>query len=135
MHGFQQVELSWRDQKFVVQPDRVLELVASIEDVLCRGGENSATMALLRPGGPPHVQLCRAYGAALRYAGAQVTDDEIYLTIQSDFANESVDAATVINNAIFNLLAVVSPPVAMRISAVDEPAAKKKKPATKRKRA
>jgi hypothetical protein len=128
MHGFEAVKLGWMGDEYEVPADQQLELVARIEDVLCGGSESSATVALLRPGGPTHTKLARAYGAALRFAGADVTDDEIYLSIQTDFAAENADVSIKINMAILGLLSVVSPPVAM--ATIDPP---KKKPKARKK--
>jgi hypothetical protein len=64
--------------------------------------------------------LARAFGAALRYAGAQVTDDEVYLSIQSDLADGRTDAAGAAQAAILSLLAIISPPVAMKLAGAAE---------------
>ena len=128
MIGFQDVTISWAGTDYTVPAKEQLGLVALVEDAICAPGEASATLALLRAGGPSHVRLARAYGAALRYAGAKVTDDEVYLSIQGDFAEERADVATRLNMAILGLLSIVSPPVALKITAPDEP--KKKQPAS-----
>ncbi|MGB0855292.1 MAG: hypothetical protein ACPGSI_18485 [Pikeienuella sp.] len=115
MKGFEPVTLSWQGESYTVPAEGQLMLIASIEDALCGGDGSSATIALLRNGGPTHVQLARAYGAALRHAGSTVTDEEIYLSIQADFAEHSAEASIKINQAILGLLAIVSPPVALSI--------------------
>ena len=130
MQGFEPVTLSWGGEDFTVQADNVLELVAHIEDALCGADQPSAVVALMRPGGPTHVRLSRAYGAALRYAKASVTDEEIYLSIQDDFASGKTDVSVKINAAIMGLLKIVSPPVAMSLVA---PSAKKPRAPRKKK--
>lgn len=135
MKGFEAVTLTWQDESFTVPANDQLALIAKIEDALCGADGTSATIELLRPGGPRHTVLAAAFGAALRHAGAEVSDEEIYLSIQSDFAAESADASVKINAAIFALLSIVSPPVAMVAAGEDEDAGEVKKKPRKKKKA
>ena len=131
MKGFEDVTLGWGGEEYTVPANNQLMLIAQIEDALAGTSGQQAVNVLLRSGGPSHSRLSQAYGAALRYAGATVTDDEIYLSIMEDFASGSNDSASKIQGAIMGLLAIVAPPIARAVAA-DEPA-KKPKPRKPRK--
>ena len=111
MHGFDDVTLSWKGEDFTVPANRVLMLVCKIEDALAGDDGDQALAVLMRRQGPPHARLARAYGAALRHAGAVVTDDEIYLSLQTELSKGGADGVAAMQNAIINLIAIVSPPL------------------------
>lgn len=123
MKGFEPVTLTWQGEKFTVPADGQLMLVAAIEDALAGASGQQAITVLTKPGGPSYVRLAQAYGAALRHAGANVTDDEIYLSIMSAFAESDANVAVEVQGAIMGLLAIVAPPIAF---ALNEPEPKKK---------
>jgi len=125
---FEPVTLSWKGEQFVVAPERTLPLIAAIEDALMGPGGEPPVAMLTRQGGPGYARLSAAYGAALRYAGAQVTDEEIYTSIQEDFAASDNSVAVKVQGAILGLLAIISPPVSAKLTG----GAAKKKPAPKR---
>ncbi|NBT33803.1 MAG: hypothetical protein EBT13_18380 [Rhodobacteraceae bacterium] len=101
-------------------------LIAKIEDALAGPQGEQAVMVLFRPNGAPHSRLAAAYGAALRYAGAQVTDEEVYLSIHDDIAAGSAKAvAAKIQTLVGGLLAIISPPTARALAAPQDDAGKK----------
>lgn len=120
MKGFEDVSITWAGETFVVPADGQLMLVAKIESALKQATGKPAVAALLdqEGGGPSYAALSMAYGAALRHAGADVSDPEIYLTIQDDMAASKADVATLVQSAILTLLSIVSPPIieAMNVS-------------------
>lgn len=124
MKGFEPVTLSWGDNSYTVPADSLLMLIASIENALSGASGEQALTVLSRPSGPPYSRLAAAYGAALRFAGAQVSDEEIYLSFMQDFADGKADAALKVRNAVFGLLAIIAPPISMSLSA-PEPSKKK----------
>lgn len=133
MQGFEEVTLSWAGEDYTVPADRQMMLVAIVEHHISLNpvtGENEPPLAVLfRRGGVPFTRLAFALGAALRYAGAKVTDDEIYLSIQDDLANkEGRDKARASHDIIIAILSIISPP-ASRMLAGDEP----KEPTKKKK--
>jgi hypothetical protein len=69
---FQPIVFGWCGQDYTVPADRALGLVAEIEEVVTLF--EIATMQVK----PNTSKLARAFGAALRYAGAKVSDDEVY---------------------------------------------------------
>lgn len=113
MQGFSDVTLGWQGDSFTVPANRQLMLIAKIEDALAGDGGEQAIAVLFRKNGAPHSRLAAAYGAALRYAGADVTDEAVYLSIQSDIATQSSKAvAASVQRMLMGLLAIISPPTA-----------------------
>lgn len=130
MKGFEPVTLPWGEQTYTVPANKVLGLVREIEDALEYEGGPAAVYVLFRPGGVRLTRLAGALGAALRYAGASVTDDEVYLTLMEDVANMSQSAMA--QNAqvlVATLLTIIAPPVAQKAAALGAEDAKKKQPA------
>ncbi len=113
--SFEPVTLGWRGEDYVIPAKDVLSLVAVIEDQLAGPSGLPAVVVLTNKPGPTHARLARAFGAALRFAGAKVTDEEIYLSIQSDIVEGGADALMTIQGTIMALLAIVSPPAALRL--------------------
>ena len=105
--AFREVKLSWDGRDFVIPPDKMLGAIARIEDVFTLE-ELSVYMARRTA---PLGKLARSYGAVLRYAGARVTDEEIYFGM---FGKGGINAAAAME-AIAVLLAMMLPP-----GAVDE---------------
>ena len=120
MHGFDDVTLGWKDDLFVVPANKMLMLVCKIEDALAGDSGEQALNVLMRPNGPPHARLAMAYGAALRYAGATVSDDEVYLSLQSELSTGSAEGVAAIQSAVINLIAIVSPPLGSVLLASNE---------------
>ena len=120
MHGFEDVTLTWQGKDYVVPANRQMMLIAKIEDAL--GGEagDQAIAVLFRRNGVPHSRMAAAYGAALRYAGASVTDEEVYISIHADIATQSRDAvAALVHRMLMGLVAIISPPTAKAIAEHD----------------
>ena len=112
MQGFEDVTLTWRGSHLVVPANRLLMLIAKIEDALAGPDGEQAISVLFRKNGPPHTRLAAAYGAALRYAGHVVTDEDVYLSIHQDIATMSkVQVASAMQERILALLSIISPPV------------------------
>ena len=116
MQGFEDVTISWKGKAYTIPAAKQLMLVCKIEDALTQGSGGSAVVALTQNGGPSHARLAMAFGAALRHAGADVSDDEVYLSIMSDFADGNAEVAGVVQGAVLALLAIVAPPVYSAIS-------------------
>lgn len=121
MRGFEQVTLSWCGKSFTVPAEDQLRLIAEIEDALADKAGTPAVLALTQRGGPSYSRLAGAYGAALRYAGAEVSDAEIYLTITEDLAKGDAAAAVKMQDAVLGLLAIIAPPVHRQLMGGDAP--------------
>lgn len=116
MQGFQDVELHWGGASYTLRAKGILRVIAEIEDALSGDSGVPAVAILLRPHGPSHARLSRAYAIALQSAGAAVTEEEIYLAILEDFAKGRADAALNVRKAVLALLAIMAPPLALALS-------------------
>jgi len=120
MQGFDDVTLGWRGGEFIVPANKMLMLVCKIEDALAGDSGEQALTVLMRRQGPPQARLAQAYGAALRYAGAVVSDDDVYLSLQSELSTGSAEGIAAIQSAVINLIAIVSPPLGSVLLAAGE---------------
>lgn len=97
MSIFQPVTLKWDDKEYVVPANQVMGLIAQIEDVI--------TLAeLMNKKGAPLARVSMGYGAALRYAGAKVKDEDVYKGMFSENASATIQAA------VAGLLSMMIPP-------------------------
>ncbi len=119
MSGFEPVTLNWKGESFTVPADRVFGMVGQIEETILKD-EGVPAVLLLLANKVSHHRLSCAYGAALRYAGAAVTDEDVYLSIQKDMAAGDIDGAIVLQRAVLGVLAILSPPFAASVAG-DEP--------------
>ena len=131
MHGFDDVTLGWKGEEYTVPANQMLMLVCKIEDALAGDTGEQALTVLMRRQGPPHARLAQAYGAALRFAGAKVSDDDVYLSMQSELSQGSAEGVASIQAAVINLIAIISPPLGSVLLAAGE---KKSDPVTKTKK-
>lgn len=129
MKGFEPVTLSWKGQEYTVAAEAQMMLIAEIEEALSGNSGVQAISVLMRREGPPYSRLAAAFGAALRYAGAPVSDQEIYLSIMDGLGQADGDIAIAIQNAILSLLSIIAPPIASQITDTKKPG--KPKPADK----
>lgn len=107
MSGFDDVKFGWAGKEYVIPAHKVLGAIARVEDVV--------TLQELQRNGVketiPLAKLAMAYGVLLRYAGAQVTDMEIY---NGMFGVGKDAQAIVIVEAITNLVVLMIPPDAQK---------------------
>ena len=115
MQGFQDTIITWKGEDFTIPAKGILTLIANLEGILSGASGEQAINVLLRPGGPSHTTLSFAFGAVLRHAGCDVSDEEIYLSIQRDLADASHDTMATVTGAIIALLSVMSPPLAQNV--------------------
>ena len=96
MSVFEPVTLTWQGKDYNVESDKVMMLIAKIEDIITL----SEVYNYAQKGAAPVAKIAMAYGAALRYAGAKVRDDEVY---QGLFGNgaDSIPAAL---NALLSMM-------------------------------
>lgn len=97
MSLFQNVQLSFKGSIFLILSTDVMRCLAQIEDVI-------TLQDLSNPARVPMVKLSMAYGIALRFAGAQVTDEEVYEQVFE------AGGAQIVSFAIQGLLALMIPP-------------------------
>ena len=113
---FEDVTLSWKDESFTVPAEGQMVLIAKIEAALQGDSWRQPLGILMRLDGPSYGELARAYGAALRHAGAAVSDSEVYLSIQEDLASLSPDDVTAkIQSSVVALITIMSPPLGHKL--------------------
>lgn len=100
---FQDVELEWQGRVYTVPARKVMPMICKIEDVITLQEFERYAVS----GSVPIGRLCCAYGAALRYAGAPVGDDEIY-----DVAFRGAEEQQALGMAVTNLMKLMLPPAA-----------------------
>lgn len=128
MQGFDDVTLSWRGAEYTVPANKQMMLIAKIEDALSGDSGQQALTVLFRKEGPPHSRLAAAFGAALRHAGAKVSDEEVYLSMMDDMATKTLAETTqAIQACILAILSIISPPTARALAEADEGPAPAKK--------
>lgn len=121
MSLFDEVGLSFGGVEYVVKSDRVMGLIEVIEDII--------TIEEMMRDGIKRAKLSRAYASALRYAGANVTHEQVY---ESLFGDEKITATSA---AVMGLLSLMIPPSKIKEaqqSTVGKPQAAPKKAAAKR---
>lgn len=95
MPVFEDVTLEWEGKSKTVPADNVMRMLAKVEDQL-----TLHEMQLFRDRGTaPLIRVSMAYGAALRHAGFQVSDEEVYKRLmESSTGDEGRLALSVVNN-------------------------------------
>ena len=97
---FKPVSFEWEGETYTVPPDRVLGAIAIIEEHV----SFNYLAAAVKGQNIPLSKLAVVYGEVLRYAGAPVTNDEVYAGMFSG------DLATSIFQALNMLLHMMLPP-------------------------
>lgn len=78
MRRFDTITLEHEGQDYVVEPRQVMGLIDAVEEHVTLGEivTDQSKRGTIRFG-----KLSQAYASALRYAGAKVTDEEIYISL------------------------------------------------------
>jgi hypothetical protein len=100
MGAFADIEMVWAGKTYTIQSHRVMGAIARIEDVITL----PELQAYSARGTYPLAKLCTAYATVLKYAGARVTDEEIY---EMAFAGEGAQEAVI--NGVLNLMQMMVP--------------------------
>lgn len=101
MSIFNPVPIGWEGQDYVIAAERVMGAIAVIENVVTL----HELQRFAARGTAPMATLAMAYGAVLRYAGARVTDEQVYAGMLGPGAK-----APDIGAAIAGLLQMMIPP-------------------------
>lgn len=102
MGSFEDIRLEWAGKEYTIKSNRMLGAIARIEDVVTL----SELQRFGARGTVPMAKIAMAYGAVLRYMGAEVTDDEVYAGM---FGATGTGADAVVNS-ISALVAMMIPP-------------------------
>jgi hypothetical protein len=132
---FQNVTLVWNGHSHTIPAERMLGAICTIEDIV-----TFPELIAMMNGRPNMSRLSRAYGALLRYAGAIVSDEDVY-----DGMFKPGEIQQKIVEALNTLLAMMTPPSAIVEAGLKNGAAsegnseplplKSSKPSTKRRSA
>jgi hypothetical protein len=74
---FEDVELIWAGKTYKVESKQVMQLIGRME-------QHIKIKQLIDPDGPPLSSLATAYGTALRFAGATISDEQVYSYLFED---------------------------------------------------
>jgi hypothetical protein len=118
MELFSEVKLAWGNKEYTVPADKVLQLIAVIEE--------HVTMEDLYSTGYKRSKIAAAYTAALRFAGSRALQAQVYSALFD------VEDSQRIHKVIDALLHVMIPPAQLQklMPKVDEGAPKEKKTGT-----
>lgn len=121
MRGFEDITVRWKGADYTLKARGIMPLVASIEDIISgTSGVPAVAILMGQNGGPTVSRVSMAFAAMLRHAGAKVSDDEVYLSVQGELLDGSGEALSAMSQACNLLLAIVSPPLAEKMtSAMD----------------
>lgn len=121
MSAFEDIGLSWQGRDYTIPANRVMGAIARVEDHVTF---NELTQYAER-NTAPMAKLAQAFASVLRYAGAPISDEDVY---EGMFAKGG-DPQSVMN-ATMTLLALFIPKSAIRPSdAEDDGREGKQKPA------
>jgi hypothetical protein len=100
MGAFTDIELDWGGKVYTIQAHRVMGAIARIEDIITL----PELQAYSARGTYPLAKLCTAFATVLKYAGARVTDEEIY---EMAFSGEGAQEAVI--NGVLHLMQMMVP--------------------------
>ena len=100
MSVFREVRLSWKDQEFVIKPNEVMGAIAKVEEIITL----QELFDFYQKGNAPLAKLAIAFTAVLTYAGAKVSEDQVYEAMFNRDGQNSMVAS------INTLLSMMIPP-------------------------
>jgi hypothetical protein len=100
MGVFSDIELVWAGTVYTIRSHKVMGAIARIEDIITM----PELKAFAGRGTAPVAKLCSAYATVLRYAGARVTDEEVY---EVAFSGEQDQEAVI--HGVLNLMKMMVP--------------------------
>jgi hypothetical protein len=95
---FDDISLDWKGKTYVIPADRVLGAVARIEQHITL----HEIFQYAERGAAPMGILAQAYGSVLRYAGARISNDEVYDGMFED--GQSMAAVSDSLNGLLNMM-------------------------------
>lgn len=95
MSIFEPVKLRWQGAEYDIPANKVLRALAVVESVITLQELPQDNTRV------PLAKISMAYGALLRFAGARVTDDEVYLSM---WGENGADPITAVNGIIALML-------------------------------
>lgn len=107
MRRFQTITLTHNDQDLVIEPNRVMGLIDVVEEHVTLGEivTDQSKRGTIRFG-----KLSQAYAAALRYGGAKVTDEEVYISLMPSGDHGALTMQQRATEIVSALLQLMVPP-------------------------
>lgn len=105
---FSDIRLEWGADEHVIPAERVLGAIAVVEDVFTLADLNFSGRGRL-----PLAKLSMAYGALLRYAGAKISDEEVY---NACFGERGRMVQKRASEMVFSLQLLMIPPEHLRVA-------------------
>lgn len=112
---FKSVTIDWGGKDYVIPADSQMRLIAEVEAALQGDGTRNPLYILTQGDGPTHMETARAYGAALQFAGAKVSVEDVYFSIQEDVATGSAARGAEVQAKVIALISILSPPLGAKI--------------------
>lgn len=101
MRQLEPIKIAWEGKEYVIPDDRVMLAIAKVEEIVTLPELGD----MLETGKVQFSRVAMAYGAILRYAGAQITDRDVHAGL---FNRPGKPAETLATVSI--LLALLLPP-------------------------
>ena len=102
MSAFDDIALEWGGQTYLIPARMSLEAIARIEEVITM---EELAHCVVR-GAKPMLRVTRAFASVLRFAGAKVSDEEVY----TDLFGQGMEALGRTQSLINVLQAIMVPP-------------------------
>jgi hypothetical protein len=83
---FDEVVITWKDVEYTIAPDKIMGAIARVEEVITL----KELGVYAQKGDAPLARLAMAYASLLSYAGAKVTDAEIYHSMFDRNSNTNI---------------------------------------------
>jgi hypothetical protein len=102
MSAFNDIELVWQGQTYVIPARASLEAIARIEEVITM---DELAHCVVRSA-KPMLRVSRAFASVLRFAGANVSDEEVY----ADLFGDGLEALARTHILMAHLQTIMVPP-------------------------
>jgi hypothetical protein len=99
MSQFEPVTLKWDGVEYTVPQDKMMEVIARIEEHVTLDEVHGAMNGNIK-----RVKLARAFGSVLRFAGAKLTDEDVYAGMFK------LGVGNVVLSSVITLMALMVPP-------------------------
>lgn len=114
MKSFEPIPLYWEGKEYIIPSRKIMPAIARIEDVVTL----TELQEYAARGTMPIGKIAMSYGAVLRFAGANITDEEVYSGM---FGAEGQDQQATAMIAVQGLMEMMMPPD-MRRKGLDQQA-------------
>lgn len=104
--NFNTLHLSWGGKEYHIPADQVMKAIARVEETVTFG----ELAEMLSTGRLKFAKISQAYATFLRYAGAMVTDEEVFFVL---FPRGSADVLNEAMGKLYTLIVMMSPPMSV----------------------